>query len=71
VSRAMVSYPFPLKAGVVGRITLPEDLSEREAARVGRFVGALAVDWPDEKPSVRAASSRRRRIPLRAVRHRP
>lgn len=40
----MITYPFPIRAGIQGSITLPEDTSLREAERIAAFVAALAVD---------------------------
>jgi hypothetical protein len=40
----MISYPIVIRPGVQGRITLPENLSKKEAQRVAAFVSALALD---------------------------
>jgi hypothetical protein len=39
---SLIEYPFPLRPGVRALITLPEDLTEKEAKRVARFVESLA-----------------------------
>lgn len=39
----MITYPFPLRPGVRGSVTLPEDLSPQEARRLGAFVAAIAM----------------------------
>jgi hypothetical protein len=39
-----ITYPFPLRAGVVSTLELPADLSAREAERIATFVKSLAVD---------------------------
>jgi hypothetical protein len=39
---ALIEYPFPLRPGLRVLLALPEDLSEREAKRVARFVESLA-----------------------------
>jgi hypothetical protein len=41
---SMVAYPLPIRPGVQGRLVLPEDLTKREAQRIGAFVSALAFD---------------------------
>ncbi len=40
----MITYPFPIRPGMQGKITLPEDLSTREAKRIAAFIGTLAFD---------------------------
>jgi hypothetical protein len=39
---ALIEYPFPLRPGLRALIALPEDLTEKEAKRVARFVESLA-----------------------------
>src|SRR5215207_6165714 len=46
---ALIEYPFPLRPGVRALLALPEDLSEREAKRVARFVETLAIA---EQPAI-------------------
>lgn len=44
----MITYPFPIRPGMQGRIMLPEDLTMREAKRIAAFVSTLAFeDEPD------------------------
>jgi hypothetical protein len=38
----LIEYPFPLRPGVRALIALPEDLTEKEAKRVAKFVESLA-----------------------------
>ena len=38
----LIEYPFPLRPGIRARIALPEDLTEKEAKRLARFVESLA-----------------------------
>lgn len=40
----MITYPFPIRPGLQGKITLPEDLSRREAERIAAFINTLAFD---------------------------
>jgi hypothetical protein len=47
----MITYPFPIRPGLQGKISLPEDLTTREAKRIGAFLTALAVE---EDPAPRA-----------------
>jgi hypothetical protein len=44
----MITYPFPIRAGLQGKITLPEDLTRREAKRIAAFVAALVSDEEDD-----------------------
>jgi hypothetical protein len=39
---ALIEYPFPLRPGLRALLALPEDLTEKEARRVARFVESLA-----------------------------
>mgnify|MGYP000063921759 FL=1 len=45
-SSPMVTYPLPIRSGLKATLILPEDLTEREAARVAQFVKALAFENP-------------------------
>ena len=38
------TYPFPIRAGLQGRITLPENLTRREADRISAFIKTLAME---------------------------
>jgi hypothetical protein len=40
---AIIEYPFPLRPGVRAVLFLPEDLNDREAKRLARFVESLAI----------------------------
>lgn len=40
----MVSYPYPVRPGLLAQISLPADLTAREAGRVAKFVASLAFD---------------------------
>ena len=40
----MVTYPIVIRAGVQGKIILPENLTKKEAQRVANFVNALALE---------------------------
>jgi hypothetical protein len=39
-----ITYPFPVRAGLQGKITLPEDLTPREAERISAFIKTLAME---------------------------
>jgi hypothetical protein len=47
---SMITYPFPIRPGLQGTITLPEDLSRREAKRISAFVAALVSEDEDDGP---------------------
>lgn len=40
----LITYPFPIRAGMQGKITLPENLSSREADRISAFIKTLAIE---------------------------
>lgn len=40
----MITYPYPVRPGVVGSLTLPADLTKVEATRLASFVSSLAMD---------------------------
>lgn len=40
----MVTYPYPVRPGMLAQITLPEDLTSKEAERVAKFVASLAFE---------------------------
>jgi hypothetical protein len=40
----LITYPFPIRAGMQGKITLPENLSSREAERISAFIKTLAIE---------------------------
>jgi hypothetical protein len=39
-----VKYPFPLRTGFMAYMTLPKDLTHREAKRLSAYIQSLAVD---------------------------
>lgn len=41
---AIITYPFPVRDGVLASLELPADLTGREAERVAAFVASLAVE---------------------------
>jgi len=43
-SSERLTYPFPLRPGLVVRISLPPDLTGRESRRLARFLETLTVD---------------------------
>lgn len=40
----MITYPFPLRDGVLASVQLPADLSRKEAKRLSAFIESLALD---------------------------
>jgi hypothetical protein len=40
----MITYPIVIRPGVHGKITLPEDLTPREARRIAAIIPTLALD---------------------------
>lgn len=52
----VITYPFPIRAGFQGKITLPENLTRREAERVAAFIKTLAVEDEVYEHSPRAIS---------------
>jgi hypothetical protein len=40
----VITYPFPIRPGLQGRITLPENLTSREADRISAFIKTLAME---------------------------
>jgi hypothetical protein len=41
---SMITYPFPLRDGVLASLQLPSDLTKREATRLSAFIDSLAID---------------------------
>jgi len=41
---AIITYPFPLRQGVLASLDLPPDLMRREAQRLAAFVESLAIE---------------------------
>lgn len=42
----VITYPFPLRDGVLASIDLPADLTGREARRLAAFINSLAIEEP-------------------------
>lgn len=40
----MVTYPYPVRLGLMAQLTLPVDLTSKEAERLAKFVASLAFD---------------------------
>ncbi len=40
----LINYPYPLRPGLVLSVALPNDLTQKEAARLSTFLHSLAVD---------------------------
>lgn len=55
----MITYPFPIRPGLRGSIQLPEDLTEREAKRIGAFIATLALEDEPEPVVPLAIESRK------------
>lgn len=51
---AIITYPFPLRQGVLASVELPPDLTRREARRLAAFIESLAIE-DDAGPSDKAA----------------
>lgn len=51
-----ITYPFPIRPGLRGKIELPEDLTVKEAKRIAAFISTLAVE---EDPQPLAIAARR------------
>lgn len=45
----LITYPFPLRDGVVISVNLPPDLTGTEAARLSRFIESLSIDDTDSQ----------------------
>lgn len=41
---AIITYPFPLRQGVLASVELPPDLTQREARRLAAFIESLAIE---------------------------
>lgn len=41
---AIITYPFPLRQGVLASVELPPDLTRREAHRLAAFIESLAIE---------------------------
>jgi hypothetical protein len=40
----MITYPYPVRPGLVAQVSLPADLTVKEAERVAKFVASLAFE---------------------------
>lgn len=49
---AIITYPFPLRQGVLASLELPPDLTLREARRLGAFIESLAIDDEADGPAL-------------------
>lgn len=52
-SPGMTTFPIPLRPGVMGKLILPDDLTQKEAKKVMAIVTALAVE---EQPAITPGS---------------
>ena len=52
-SEGLITYPYPLRPGMVLSIALPPDLSQKEAERLGGFLRSVAVDEQRALPPAR------------------
>lgn len=50
----MITYPFPIRAGLMARLTLPRDLKRSEAKRLSSFLESVALEGPPELPGPRS-----------------
>lgn len=48
---AIITYPFPLRQGVLASIELPPDLTRREAQRLVAFIESLAIEDEVAEPA--------------------
>jgi hypothetical protein len=51
--QGLIQYPYPLRPGVILTISLPADLTQKEAGRLSTFVHSLAVDEQRALPAAR------------------
>ncbi len=58
LSPGVITYPFPLRDGVLVSLQLPADLSKREARRLGTFIDSLAIEEQPALPSAAEESAR-------------
>ena len=49
-----ITYPFPLRPGLVVSVTLPADMTKHEAGRLGAFLESLALEPQLALPAGRA-----------------
>ena len=48
---AIITYPFPLRQGVLASLELPPDLTRREARRLAAFIESLAIEDEVAEPA--------------------
>lgn len=48
---AIITYPFPLRQGVLAKVELPPDLTRREARRMAAFIESLAIEDGVDDPA--------------------
>ena len=48
---AIITYPFPLRQGVLASVELPPDLTRREARRLAAFIESLAIEDEVAEPA--------------------
>ena len=44
---SFIHHKFPVRPGVLATLILPDDITDREAERLGVFLGTVAVDDDD------------------------
>jgi hypothetical protein len=44
----IIEYPFPLRPGLIVTLRLPDDMTDREAERLGNHLKSLGVETPRE-----------------------
>lgn len=49
---SVIEYPFPLRPKLVVKLILPDDMTAREAERLGNFLKSLAYEAPKELTAV-------------------
>jgi hypothetical protein len=54
-SVTLIEYPFPLRPDCLVKVSLPEDMTAREADRLGAFLKTLAYEAPREIAAVSSA----------------
>jgi hypothetical protein len=54
--QGMIEYPFPMRPDCVVRLWLPDNMTAREAERLGAFLKALAYEAPREIAAVSSSA---------------
>lgn len=52
----LVSYPFPIRPGLLAQISLPADLTKAEAKHLAAFVESLAMDSAEPQRALPAST---------------